>query len=111
MTSIHLSTLSVALLALLTTGVGHAQDVLIYRGDTFAQHAAPNVVPLYQYERRVTATTTGLSAAHITHNPKGEQLIAETAQYAPDYALQRFEVANKQGGFNGTVEVSAGGRP
>jgi len=109
MTSNHLSSLSVALLALLTTGVGHAQDVLIYRGDTFAQQAAPNMAPLYQYERRVGATATGLSAAHVTRNPKGELLITETAQYAPDYALQRFEVANKQGGFNGTVELSAGG--
>lgn len=110
MTSIHLPTLSVALLALLTTGVGHAQDALVYRGDTFAQHAAPNIAPLYQYERRVTATATGILAAHITRNPKGELLITETAQSSPDYALQRFEVANKQGGFNGSVELSAGGR-
>jgi hypothetical protein len=109
MTSIHPSPLSVALFALLTAGVGHAQEVLIYRGDTFAQHAAPSIAPLYQYERRVAATATGLTAAHITRDPKGVLLITENAQYAPDYALQRFEVANKQGGFHGTVELSAGG--
>jgi hypothetical protein len=110
MTSLHTPTLCIALLALFTTGASHAQDVLIYRGDTFAQQPPQNGTPLYQYDRRVASTHTGLTAAHTTRDTKGNLVITETAQYSADYALQHFETVNTQGGFSGTVDISAGGR-
>ena len=82
--------------------------VLIYRGTTFLRKA-PTAEPLFHYERRVGTTSRGLSASHATSDPRGELLIVETAEYSPSYALQRFDVANKQGGFSGSVLVSADG--
>jgi hypothetical protein len=121
--------LAAALAALLmaTSGLSHAQldaagnaqlaqqrqspeytGALIYRGATFSLKA-PTAEPLFRYERRVGTTPRGLSASHATSDPKGELLIVETAEYNPGYELQRFEVANKQGGFSGSVLVSADG--
>jgi hypothetical protein len=65
---------------------------------------------LFLYERRVGTTARGLTASHATSDLKGELLIVETAEYAPNYQMQRFEVTNKQGGFSGSVLVSADGR-
>jgi hypothetical protein len=121
--------LATALAALLmaTSGLSHAQSdaagntqlaqqrqapdsagVLIYRGVTFSLKA-PTAEPLFRYERRVGTTSRGLLASHATSDLKGELLIVETAEYNPGYELQRFEVANKQGGFSGSVLVSADG--
>lgn len=82
--------------------------ILIYRGTTFSLKA-PTAEPLFRYERRVGTTPHGLSASHATSDPKGELLIVEKAEYNPGYELQRFEVANNQGGFSGSVLVSADG--
>lgn len=82
--------------------------VLIYRGATFSLKA-PTTEPLFRYERRVGTTSRGLSASHATSDPKGELLIVERAEYSVSYEMQRFEVANKQGGFSGAVQVSADG--
>jgi hypothetical protein len=82
--------------------------VLIYRGATFSLKT-PTAEPLFRYERRVGTTSRGLSASHATSDPKGELLIVETAEYSPTYEIQRFDVANKQGGFSGSVLVSADG--
>lgn len=82
---------------------------LVYRGDTFAQ-STPAGAPLYRYERRVLMTATGSSASHLTSDPSGRLIIAETARVSPNYTLERFEVVNQQAGFTGSVEVSNGGR-
>ena len=51
-----------------------------------------------------------VAAAHITHTPDGEVIVAEVAQYAAGYALQRFDATNKQLGHSGSVVLSNGGR-
>jgi hypothetical protein len=82
---------------------------LIYRGTTYAL-AEPDGQPLFRYERRLLTVPTGLTAAHLTRNPEGQLLIAETAQASDDYQLQRFTTQNRQSGFSGAVEVSGDGR-
>ena len=82
---------------------------LIYQGDTFAQDDI-SAQPLFRYERRVAAIKDGLTASHLTRNPRGQMVVIEVAQMGPDYALQRFETVNQQSDFSGSVEVSADGR-
>jgi hypothetical protein len=83
---------------------------LVYRGTVFPQDRA-GAAPLFIYERRVALMAEGqVAAAHITHTPDGEVIIAEVAQYAAGYALQRFEATNKQLGHSGSAVLSNGGR-
>ncbi len=82
---------------------------LIYRGDTFAQRA-PAGSPLYRYERRVLSTPSGWIASHLTHDPTGRMIIAESSLVSPSYELRRFEAANLQAGFTGSVAISQDGR-
>ena len=82
---------------------------LVYRGDTFTQRT-PAGAPLYRYERRVLATPKGLTASHITSDPAGRVIIAESALISPDYEIQRFEATNQQSGVTGSVQISKGGR-
>jgi hypothetical protein len=83
--------------------------VLIYRGDTFAQHTSAGT-PLYRYERRVLSTPGGLVASHLTSDQTGRMIIAEASLVSPSYELRRFEAANLQAGFTGSVEISQDGR-
>ena len=83
--------------------------VLIYRGDTFAQHT-PARSPLYRYERRVLSTPGGWVASHLTSDQTGRMIIAESSLVSPTYELRRFEAANLQAGFTGSVEISQDGR-
>jgi hypothetical protein len=80
---------------------------LIYRGDTFAQHTPS--VQLYRYERRVQSTPAGLVASHLTRDPTGRVVIAETSVVSSNYEVQRFDVTNQQVGLTGSVVVSQGG--
>ena len=83
---------------------------LVYRGTVFPQ-GRTGAAPLFIYERRVALMAEGqVAAAHITHTPDGEVIIAEVAQYAAGYALQRFDATNKQLGHSGSVVLSNGGR-
>ena len=82
--------------------------VLVYRGETFALQSA-SAEPLFRYERRVSDTTTGLSATHLTRDRRGELIIVESAQVTSTYGLQRFDVANQQSGYHGSVAVAARG--
>jgi hypothetical protein len=89
--------------------VPESAGALIYRGTVFAQRA-PSATPLFTYERRAGAMTNGLSAAHITSDPDGDVIIAEQARFTTDYELQRFDAANKQMGYSGSVVLSNAGR-
>lgn len=82
---------------------------LVYRGETFTQRT-PAGPPLYRYERRVLSAPNGLTASHITSDPAGRVIIAESALVSPHYETQRFEAANQQSGFTGSVQISNGGR-
>lgn len=82
---------------------------LVYRGDTFAQRT-PAGAPLYRYERRVLTTPTGLTASHITSDPTGNVIIVESSIVSPAYEVQRYEVANRQSGVTGSVQISNDGR-
>jgi hypothetical protein len=82
---------------------------LIYRGAVFPLRPGTRE-PLFSYERRVEQTATGFSSAHITQDPQGEVIIAESARFSPAYSLHRFEAVNRQQGYSGTVQVSADGR-
>jgi len=81
---------------------------LVYRGSTFSQRT-PTGAPLYRYERRVLTAPKGLSASHITSDPAGRVIIVESALVSNDYEIQRFEAANQQFGFTGSVQISNGG--
>lgn len=129
MTSPYLRGVTIAALtAWLTAAASHAQagepavvnlealrlspesaGTLIYRGDTFAQHT-PTGSPLYRYERRVLSTPSGLIASHLTSDPTGRMIIAESSVVSPSYEVRRFEAANLQAGFSGSVEISKDGR-
>lgn len=83
---------------------------LIYRGAVFEQGGAA-ASPLFTYERRVGRSAEGLTmAAHVTRTAVGEVVIAEEAHFAPGYSLRRFEAANAQLGYSGSVVVSEDGR-
>ncbi len=82
---------------------------LVYRGATFTQRT-PAGDPLYRYERRVLAVTSGLTASHITSDPARRVVIVESATLSTDYEVRRFEVTNQQSGFTGSVQVSKDGR-
>lgn len=82
---------------------------LVYRGSVFELSRA-NGPELFSYERRVAHTDGGLAAAHITKDSRGIVLIAEEARFSKAYALARFDAANAQVGFSGTVRVSDDGR-
>jgi hypothetical protein len=83
--------------------------VLIYRGETFAQRL-PSGPALYRYERRVVSAVDGLTASHLTRDPTGRLILAESSSMSQQYRLQRFEVLNQQQGFSGLVVVSHDGR-
>jgi len=81
----------------------------VYRGDVFAQ--TPGAAQaLFHYERRVVATTDGLTASHITYDNRGAVLIVQAASVSPAYTLQRLDIANRQTGSSGAAIVSADGR-
>lgn len=82
---------------------------LVYRGATFTQRT-PAGDPLYHYERRVQTVPTGLSTSHITSDPAGRVIIVESATLSPHYEMHRFDVANQQAGFVGSVQLSNDGR-
>jgi len=82
---------------------------LIYQGAVYSQRS-PDAAPMFRYERRVGATPTGLSSAHITRDTSGQVIIAESAQFTPAYALQRFDAVNRQTGYSGSVIVTNDGR-
>ena len=90
-------------------GSVEAAGTLVYRGDTFIQRA-PAGAPLFRYERRVLTNPNGLTASHITRDPGGRVIIAESAQVSPSYETLRFEATNQQSGFAGSVQISKGGR-
>ncbi len=81
----------------------------IYRGMVYAQQPADGKA-LFNYDRRVATTPSGLSGSHITRDPTGAVIIAEEARFSPAYALQRLDVANQQQGFSGSVVVSNDGK-
>lgn len=78
---------------------------LVYKGAVFSLDR-PTETPLFNYDRRVLKTAGGMSAAHLTSDRSGVVIIAETAQTAPNYDLQRLDVMNQQAGFSGSVVVS-----
>lgn len=82
---------------------------LIYRGHVVPQ-AEPGARPLFTYERRVDDSQAGLVSSHITTDAQGELIIAEQARMGPGYTLRRFEAANRQQGYSGSVVVSREGR-
>ena len=75
-------------------GSAETAGTLVYRGDTFVQRA-PVGAPLFRYERRVLTNPNGLTASHITRDPGGRVIIAESAQVSPSYETQRFEATNQ----------------
>lgn len=83
---------------------------LVYRGDTFSQQAAVGAPPLFQYERRIQATSNGMTATHLTRDLAGGLVVVESSTLSHSYAVQRFDVANRQAGFVGSVKVSPDGR-
>ena len=82
---------------------------LVYRGTTLAQRT-PAGEPLYRYERRVLAVPAGLNVSHITRDPVGRVIIVESAILSSQNEIQRFEAANQQAGFVGSVQLSNDGR-
>lgn len=82
---------------------------LIYRGSVVPQDQ-PGTPPLFTYERRVGPNGAGLASAHITTDRQGQVIIAEQARMAPGYVLRRFDAANRQQGYSGSVVVSREGR-
>jgi hypothetical protein len=82
---------------------------LIYRGSVVPQ-AEPDARPLFTYERRVDDRTGVLVSSHVTTDFNGEVIIAEQARMAPGYTLRRFDAANRQQGYSGSVVVSREGR-
>lgn len=83
--------------------------VLVYRGVVTDQRT-PEASPLFTYERRVEASPEGLRSAHITKDAHGKVIIAEQAELSSAYALKRFDAANRQLGYSGTVVLSENGR-
>lgn len=86
-----------------------AAGALVYRGRVVPL-ADPGVPPLFTYERRVAEHAGGLTASHVTTDAGGAVIIAEQARVAPGYALRRFDAANRQQGYSGSVVVSREGR-
>lgn len=82
---------------------------LIYRGSVVPQDE-PGTRPVFTYERRVAEAAGGIVSSHITTDANGEVIIAEQARMASNYALGRFDAANKQQGYSGSVVVSREGR-
>jgi hypothetical protein len=83
--------------------------MLIYRGSVVPQ-SEPGARPLFTYERRVDERTGGRVSSHITTDVHGEVVIAEQARMAPGYTLRRFDAANLQQGYSGSVIVGREGR-
>lgn len=81
----------------------------VYDG-TVQPLSAPNGPALFTYQRRVQPTADGQTATHITRDPQGRVLIAESATVAADHTLRRFDAVNRQLGSSGSVEASADGR-
>jgi hypothetical protein len=81
---------------------------LIYQGTVFA--LSGRAQSLFQYDRRVRTTPSGISVTHATHDPKGTLIIDESAELSSLYELNRFDVANAQTGISGSVIASEGGR-
>jgi hypothetical protein len=85
----------------------------VYRGTVVPLNEPlkePMQPPLFSYERRVSDTADGLSAAHITQDRDGRVIIVERANVAPDYSLQGFDAINAQLGISGSVRLSGDGK-
>lgn len=81
----------------------------VYQGHVFALDPYPGP-QLFTYERRVTTSPMGLTAAHVTREAGGSVVIAESAQVDGRYGLRAFEAINAQLGHRGSVSSSDDGR-
>ena len=92
--------------------LAHAPEsagTLIYRGVVVPQDE-PGTRPVFTYERRVAERPGGIASSHITTDVQGEVVIAEKASMTTGYTLRRFDAANRQQGYSGSVVVSREGR-
>jgi hypothetical protein len=61
--------------------------------------------PTYVYERRVEKREAALVSTHITRDPSGAVILADSATHSPDYALQTYALLQNQLGHSGTIRV------
>ena len=78
----------------------------IYFGHVFARRDTAQE-PVFVYERRVTEHGPDVASTHMTREPSGAIVLAETALHAPDYALREYTLHADQLGQSGTIRVGA----
>ncbi len=76
----------------------------IYFGSVFPLET-PQEAPTYIYERRVGARDGRRVSTHITREPSGHVVLADSASHAEDYSLNEYTLLRNQLGQTGTVRV------
>ncbi len=61
--------------------------------------------PTYVYERRVELRDGALVSTHLTRDPSGGIILADSATHSADYTLQTYALHQNQFGQSGTVRV------
>lgn len=81
----------------------------IYFGHVFPLAAPADAAsPTYIYERRVAERGGAMRATHITREPAGRVVLADSATHDADYRLREYTLHGDQLGQRGTVRVEAG---
>jgi len=76
--------------------------ILIYEGSVFSVGEATH---LFVYERRVKSIPNGFAATHITRDLGHNVILAQTANYTPNYQLHSFEYTNWQANYRATLQI------
>lgn len=76
----------------------------VYQADVYPLGSS-DAAPLYVYARHVHNTEMGMTASHLTYLPSGELMIEEKTTTSRDYRFQRLDIANRQTGLAGSVEL------
>lgn len=87
----------------LAPDITHAGEA-IYFGSVYplADDTQPRT---YVYERRVAEHGDSVVSTHITRDPAGRIVLAESATHAPDYTLTEYTLHGNQLGQSGSIRV------
>lgn len=80
----------------------------IYMGRVFPLDSSAKE-PLFVYERRVSESANTQTSTHVTRDPGGAVVFADSARHSKNYELIEYQLLGDQLGQTGTIRVSRGG--
>ncbi len=79
----------------------------VYFGNVYPLNESADQ-PTFVYERRVDVRAGEMVSSHLTREPDGDLVLAESATHTDHYELSRYELHGNQLGQRGHIEVRGG---